>query len=124
MPKRKGRQKGAQQHAEGQHGPKTEKAIRQTLHSDGPGRREALERGETGERNVRDVGDRGPGEGERGLHEREGDHRLFEERKQHDEAEANSEKTRLSRDIDEHGHDRSRYQVPGGAATHPELPDT
>ena len=37
-------------------------------------------------------------------HDTEGKDRLFEDRQQHDEAEKNSEKTRLSRDLDRHGH--------------------
>jgi hypothetical protein len=37
-------------------------------------------------------------------HSDEGKDRLFEDREQHDEAEKNSEKTRLARDIDRHGH--------------------
>ncbi|HET7585548.1 MAG TPA: hypothetical protein VFK13_11610 [Gemmatimonadaceae bacterium] len=124
MARRKGRQKGAQQHAEGAHGPKTHDALLRTLHARAPRDPATGAPADTGERNVREVRDLGPGEGERGLHEREGAHRLFEHRDQHDEAEANSEKRRLSKDIDEHGHDRSRHQVPGGAATHPELPET
>ena len=35
----------------------------------------------------------------------EGKSRLFEDRQQHDEADKNSEKTRLARDIDRHDHD-------------------
>ena len=37
-------------------------------------------------------------------HDTEGKDRLFEDRQQHDEAEKNSEKTRLARDIDRHDH--------------------
>ena len=37
-------------------------------------------------------------------HDTTGKDRLFEAREQHDEAEKNSEKTRLSRDIDRHDH--------------------
>jgi hypothetical protein len=37
-------------------------------------------------------------------HDTTGRDRLFEDREQHDEAEKNSEKTRLSRDLDRHGH--------------------
>jgi hypothetical protein len=37
-------------------------------------------------------------------HDTTGRDRLFEDRQQHDEAEKNSEKTRLSRDLDRHGH--------------------
>ena len=38
-------------------------------------------------------------------HDDAGKDRLFEGRQQHDEAEKNSEKTRLARDVDRHGHD-------------------
>lgn len=34
-----------------------------------------------------------------------GHHRLHEDREQHDEAEKNSEKTRLARDVERHNHD-------------------
>ena len=37
-------------------------------------------------------------------HDDEGKDRLFEGRQQHDEAEKNSEKTRLARDVDRHNH--------------------
>ena len=48
-------------------------------------------------------------------HDTDGRHRLFEERQQHDEADKNSEKNRLERDIREHGHDREDFQVRGGS---------
>jgi hypothetical protein len=38
-------------------------------------------------------------------HDDTGKDRLFEDRQQHDEAEKNSEKTRLARDVDRHDHD-------------------
>ena len=38
-------------------------------------------------------------------HDDTGKDRLFEGRQQHDEAEKNSEKTRLARDVDRHNHD-------------------
>jgi hypothetical protein len=38
-------------------------------------------------------------------HDDEGRDRLFEGREQHDEAEKNSEKNRLARDVARHGHD-------------------
>ena len=37
-------------------------------------------------------------------HDDAGKDRLFEGRQQHDEAEKNSEKTRLARDVQQHGH--------------------
>ncbi|MDB4882536.1 MAG: hypothetical protein JWL95_1302 [Gemmatimonadetes bacterium] len=50
---------------------------------------------------------RGPGhdEAETRKHDDVGKDRLFEGRQQHDEAEKNSEKTRLARDVQEHHHD-------------------
>jgi hypothetical protein len=47
--------------------------------------------------------------------------RLFADRQQHDEADKNSEKTRLERDIDRHGHDPEQFQVHKGKENHPEL---
>jgi len=38
-------------------------------------------------------------------HDDTGKDRLFEGREQHDEADKNSEKTRLARDVQRHGHD-------------------
>lgn len=38
-------------------------------------------------------------------HDDSGRDRLFEGREQHDEAEKNSEKTRLARDVERHGHE-------------------
>jgi hypothetical protein len=89
------RQKGAQRHAEGQHGPKARKAFVEQLRSGAP--REPRQDDPS-------VHDSGPGK-----------HRLFEGREQHDEADRNSEKNRLDRDITEHGHERSDFQVRGGA---------
>ena len=102
MARQKGRQKGAQQHAEGQQGEKTHQRLQEKLQS---GRREP-----------------DPAE-DRASHDDPGAHRLFEDRQQHDEAEKNSEKTRLSRDINRHDHDREEFQVPGGAERHPAMPD-
>ena len=39
------------------------------------------------------------------AHDEPGRHRLFEDRQQHDEADKNSEKTRVARDRDRHKHD-------------------
>lgn len=38
------------------------------------------------------------------AHDTPGKDRLFDDRQQHDDAEKQSEKTRLSRDLDRHGH--------------------
>lgn len=99
----RGRQKGAQQHAEGQHGPKAHERIQEELRS-----------GESGEaRGANDA---------RGSHDEEGKHRLFERREQRDEAERHSEKNRLDRDIREHDHNRENFQVRGGAASSRAMP--
>ena len=89
----RGHQKGAQRHAEGQQGPKTTK--RQI---------EEWESGSSGETQRQDA-----------QHPTDGGHRLFERREQHDEADLNSEKNRLSRDIESHDHVRENFQVQGGA---------
>lgn len=105
---RRGEQKGAQQHDEGQYGPKAFEAKFAEIsdHS----RRDA-------ERADADPGARAGGEAE--LHERmianpefeaDGRHRLFENRKQHDEAERGSERNRRDRDLERHDHDRTRFQ--------------
>lgn len=85
MQNRDGVQKGPQDHAEGQHGSKTRSKILEQLHS----------------------GNAAPPENsENGLEPKtkpahhNAAHRLFEQRKQHDEAEKHSEKTRLSREIE------------------------
>ncbi len=98
MTKRDGTQKGAQDHAEGGQGKKTRSRQQEILHS--------------GERHETDpnVDARGRdlthgGDLTRGTPD--GDHRLFEDRQQHDEAEKNSEKNRLSRDEERHGHKRN-----------------
>ena len=86
MQNRDGVQKGPQDHAEGQHGAKTRSKILEQLHSrNGNG--------------VVDPNKVGP-EPTKDLAHHNAAHRLFEERQQHDEAEKNSEKTRLNREIE------------------------
>jgi len=86
MQNRDGVQKGPQDHAEGQHGAKTRSKILEQLHSrNGNG--------------VVDPGKTAP-ETPKNLPHHNSAHRLFEERQQHDEAEKNSEKTRLNREIE------------------------
>lgn len=99
----RGVQKGAQRHAEGDHGQKTHRAIIQQLQS--------RPRDSNSEQEPST------------LHNSPGKHRLFEDRKQHDEANIQREKNRLAKDIQDHKHDRGQFQVPGGKATHPALPD-
>lgn len=74
MAREKGRQKGAQRHAEGQHGQATHRRII-----------EQLQEGSSAARSD----ERAP---------IEGNHRLDQNRQQHDEAEKNSEKAEASRE--------------------------
>jgi hypothetical protein len=89
MGKRDGQQKGAQAHAEGQHGEKAHSRFVEQLHE---GRR--------------------PSEQDLGADALEGAHRLHEDREQHDEAEKNSEKNRLNRDWKRDRLDDDSPQVP------------
>ena len=98
---KRGTQEGAQQHAEGAHGPKARAAFLEQLKS-----------GEHGAQDDARGGGQTDTEGD--PHPPTGRHRLFEGREQHDEADKNSEKNRLERDIDAHGHDREDFQVRGG----------
>ena len=81
---RRGDRKGAQRHAEGSQGPTAREALREQLQSgaagDPPARRE--------------------------HHDADARHRLADDREQHDDAELNSEKNRLDRDVD--GYERTR----------------
>lgn len=81
--KRLGRQKGAQAHAEGQHGSKTHQRFIEQLHE---GRHRERE----------DV----PRERQQVEAAWQGKRRLVEDRQQHDEAEKNSERTRLHMEYD------------------------
>ncbi len=101
--KNRGMQKGAQRHAEGDHGQKTHRAIIEQLQS----------------RSRDSNNENKPST----LHDSPGKHRLFEDREQHDEANIQRGKNRLAKDIQDHKHDRGQFQVPGGKATHPALPD-
>jgi hypothetical protein len=103
MAKRRGRQRGAQRHAEGEHGEKTREELIRELQSSPP--------------------EEPWGERPEDRLERPGAHRLEEGREQHDEADLNADKTRLSRKLDREKRDRSDYQVPGGEAHHPVAPD-
>jgi hypothetical protein len=103
MADRRGKQKGPQDHAEGEHGPKTREELIRELESSPP--------------------EEPFGERPEDKLERPGKHRLEERREQHDEADINADKIRLSRKLDREDRDRSDYQVPGGDARHPALPD-
>ena len=89
MQNRDGIQKGPQDHAEGQHGSKTHSKFLEQLHS-GNG---TVRNGDNGDAVL-------PSDKHKAHHNSA--HRLFEQREQHDEAEKNSEKTRLHREIERH----------------------
>ncbi len=89
MGKRDGRQKGAQRHAEGQHGSKAHSRFIESLHES-----------------------RAPTASEVGAASLEGAHRLNEDRQQHDEADKNSEKNRANRDWKRGRLDERSPQVP------------
>ena len=103
----RGKQRGAQVHAEGQHGEKTRARFLEEVNSEGEGQRAA---------------EQGADAGAERQHPRDGGHRLFEQREQRDEGERNSEKNRLESDIAVHGHVRENFQVRGGAESHPAMP--
>lgn len=85
-----GQQQGAQRRAEGTHGPRTQSQIARTAHT-----------------STSDAGAIGPRYDEEEIqsHVRPGHNRMFEGRVQHDEADLNSEKTRLARDMERHDHE-------------------
>ena len=97
---KRGKQQGAQRHPEGGHGEKTRAHLTEQLESGPSGTAKAPDR----------------------AHDTDGKHRLFEQREQHDEADENSEKNRLERDIREHGHNRENFQVRGGSASSRAMP--
>ncbi len=85
MQNREGVQKGAQDHAEGQHGSKTHGKFLEQLQSGNGGI----------EPNPIEEAER-----PKNLSHHNAAHRLFEDRQQHDEAEKKSEKTRLHREVE------------------------
>jgi hypothetical protein len=87
MQNRDGVQKGPQDHAEGQHGSKTHSKFLEQLHN-------GNDNGNAPEPSPN------PLEPRKNPAHHNAAHRLFEERAQHDEAEKNSEKTRLHREIE------------------------
>ena len=84
-----GHQQGASGHAPSQQGAKTRARQKEIAQS-------GSKRDEKGPRHDPD---------EIRTHDDKGKDRLFEDREQHDDAEVESEKTRLARDIDRHNHD-------------------
>ncbi|MFN2635902.1 MAG: hypothetical protein ABR585_02595 [Gemmatimonadaceae bacterium] len=86
MQNRDGVQKGPQDHAEGQHGSKTHSKFLEQLHS--------------ASNDVARTSDNGNSDLQKQKIPNHAAHRLFEDREQHDEAEKNSEKKRLHREIE------------------------
>ena len=94
-------QGGPPAHAEGQHGSKSHQAFVEQLHSGKSGREREEKESLSEPRGSQD--------------NPEGKHRIFEGRQQHDEADKNSEKNRLQKEIDRRDDlDRDDHQVPGG----------
>ena len=122
----RGEQKGAQAHAEGQHGAVAREHLKQQqINNEGA---------EVETRSMREANDPNRhgkhSEEAHALHERmietvgeahDGGHRLFENRKQHDEADHNQDKNRLGIDVNRHSHNREQFQLEGGRETHPAL---
>ncbi|MDF1502999.1 hypothetical protein [Roseisolibacter sp. H3M3-2] len=112
----RGEQKGAQRHAEGQQGEKTREAFLAGIsdHSrrGGGGDQDPQARGDNKEEHERRI--------DNPAANRDGGHRLFENRTQHDEAEKNSEKNRRDIDMRTHGHDPQEFQGRGGFTAHPQ----
>jgi hypothetical protein len=85
MQNRDGIQKGPQDHAEGQHGSKTHNKFLEQLKTGSSAPPEDSKNGLEPKKHI--------------AHHNSA-HRLFEQRQQHDEAEKNSEKTRLNREVE------------------------
>jgi hypothetical protein len=95
----RGKQKGPQQHAEGEHGEKAHARLREEIQSEGRPEREDVE-----QRDLRAAGE----------HPADGGHRLFEGREQHDPADEGSERNRKDIDVERHGHDPAAFEPRGG----------
>ena len=120
----RGDQKGAQQHAEGQQGPKAHEAFLAGI-SDHSRRDAALDEGLRDVNALRnDPTNADVHEGKLGnpAGERDGRHPLFENRLQHDEADRAADKNRLTADVHRHHHDTEKFQIEGGRGTHPGAP--
>lgn len=119
----RGEQQGAQTHGEGQHGPKAYEARKREI-SDNDQQRGGHEgHSERAQHDPRSASGSDADLHERKIAapdaERDGGHRLFENRTQHDEAEKNSEKNRRDIDMRRHDHDPEQFQGRGGHAGHP-----
>lgn len=95
-----GKQKGAQDHAEGQHGDKTREAIAEAW--DNPGA--DVTAGGANVAHNPPAGESGPQYHPEQIraHSPPSTHELFSGRTQHDEADLNSEKTRQVKDAEKH----------------------
>ena len=102
MQNKDGKQKGPQDHAEGQHGAKTHSKFIEQLHSHSNG-------------SQADSGDE-PSANDTRHHiaKHNATPRLFGDRQQHDEAEKKSEKTRLHRELERRGYDDSELRPSTG----------
>jgi hypothetical protein len=97
-----GRQQGAQEHGEGRHGKKTQKHIADAWNHAG-----GVSGGGKGAGNMGTSADQiGPryDPDEIRAHAPPSNNHIFSGRTQHDDADLNSEKTRLARDAERHGH--------------------
>jgi hypothetical protein len=95
----RGKQKGAQQHAEGQHGEKAHAHLREEIQSEG-----RPERADVEQRDLARADE----------HPADGGHRLFEGRTQNDPADRAAERNRLDIDVERHGHDPAEHEPRGG----------
>ena len=97
-----GNQKGPQNHAEGQHGPRTEHKLIQELHGRGGGSPESEGAPQRQEPEAQDASD--------------GRHRLAEDRVQHDDADQGSEYNRRVKQKERAGDPIDGPHVKGGKA--------
>jgi hypothetical protein len=95
----RGKQKGPQQHAEGQHGAKARSHLLDEIQSEG-----RPERADVEQRDLARADE----------HPADGRHRLFEGREQHDPADEASDRNRLDIDVERHGHDAAEHEPRGG----------
>ena len=119
----RGEQKGAQAHAQGQHGAVTRSQLKQQINNGGQEESRSPREAHDPNRHGKQSGAaHEPHDQALAGGESDGRHRLYENRKQHDEADKNSDKNRLGKDVDRHHHDRERFQLEGGRENHPALP--
>ena len=123
----RGEQKGAQEHAEGQHGPKAFEAHKAQLSNKHDDAGDGATLGPRAANDPRHQSNQTEAEQhERVMHDasaRDGGHQLVENRLQHDEAEKNSEKNRREIDMRRHSHDSDEFQGRDGFTAHPKAGD-